>query len=528
MKSRHEAFLRHAARLAEIPRLLKPATLPGRWEQDPELHHNADRGFLASEYFYAHFHGIELPSALYDRDGERTFSNAEECSFPPNLGLPLSDSSGINFREHNGVLILLLDLNRRWKDVPDGLSHLAVVITRSFLETIIARPDGPVTLTEGEYRLLTLLLSGLELKQAAIHLGAAYNTKRKQLQVIFQKFNVSGQTALLQAVSFTIMGEVVGLVGRSGTLRAEQALLRRHFGGDVLFHDVALSGGDRLPVWEFGQRRGRPCLFFHPLLTPAIIAENAVSQMKANGLRWIVAPRFFSPAANEPDPVLHLERYSAALADFIEHFIGEPVDCVGASSGAAWLGYFARHYPHLVRQIVIAGMPHPPTLRAVEESTSLQSSLSDAMRHNPKIVSTLVRAYSVIARTPALAARAYRLSYRHSPPDLAVIDYGIQAGFILDWLKLLGERGGNAIAADLLVNQRDWVSELLESGLPITLVHGEQDAMCRPEVVHALHARRCDIRTHILPDAGHHLVASHFNVIANILSGTYLCSANSA
>ncbi|WP_176084023.1 alpha/beta hydrolase [Martelella sp. HB161492] len=528
MKSRHEAFLRHAARLAEIPRLLKPASLSGRWEQDPELHRDADRGFLASEYFHAHFYGIEQPSALYDGDGALVFSNSEEGFFPATLDLPRADGSSIGFRDYGGVLILLLDLNRRRTDVPAGLSHFALMIDRGFFETTISRPDGPVSLTEGEYRLLSLLLSGLDLKQAAAALGAAYDTKRKQLQVIFQKFNVSSQAALLQAASFTIMGDVIGLIGRSGTVRAEQALLRRHFGDGVLFHDVALSDGQRMPVWEFGARKGKPCLYFHPLLTPTVVAEDAVDQMQATGLRWIVAPRFFSPVANEPDPVLHLERYCAALADFIEHFIGEPVDCVGASSGTAWLGYFARHYPHLIGQIVIAGMPHPPTLRDTEESTSLQSSLSDAMRHNPKVVSTLVKAYAVIARSPVLAARAYRLAYRHSAPDLAVVDYGIKAGFILDWLKLMGERGGNAIAADLIINQRDWVSELLESGLPITLVHGEQDRMCRPDVLHELNARRCDIRTHILPDAGHHLMSSHFEVIANILGGAYLCTAHSA
>ncbi|WP_292052269.1 MULTISPECIES: alpha/beta hydrolase [unclassified Martelella] len=511
MTSPSSIFRQHIARLAEIPTLFKATALPLHWDRDEPGVSDARRQLEIRQFLYTFLPDFGLPGAVFDAGGCKVLSVDETEKLPENLALPESNDDGVAFRACNGRLVVLFNLRRYWPAAPDGALWLALELERAFVEESIVTSGAG--LTNSEYQLLACLLAGLDLKEAAVALNTSYDTKRKQLQVIFQKFDVASQAALTRTLSIRLLGYFTESFGRRSPASPERALLRRHYGRDVLVHSVALENGTELPVWEFGDRKGKPCLYFHSLLSPTVLCDDKIEILNRNGLRWLVVPRFFSPGASGADPSRFLETQTEAVAEYICHFVGGPVTCVATNSGISWAVHFAARFPELTECLMLAGVPYPPSMASGSTNRGLQSALTNVSRKNPHVFAALVRAYAAIARKPELAGRAYRHGYRESPADLAVIERYLETGWALDWLSLIAERSTTSIVADLTVNQRDWAAQAKELPVPVSLLQGAQDKMCPPEVASEL-ATQIAAPLAVVPNAGHLLVASHFELLA--------------
>ncbi|MBB4120292.1 alpha/beta fold hydrolase [Martelella radicis] len=513
------ALRRHLSRLAEIPKLLGSAALPRGWEEDDPEIREARSQIEVQQFFHTRLPAFDMPCCLLDSEGHAVYGS-DEAFRPQELQLPAVNEHGVFISEHNNDLVLLLDVSRYWSDPPPRAAWLALNIGPRFFDTLTANPE--TGLTNSEYSLLSSLLAGHDLKQAAERLNTSYDTKRKQLQVIFQKFEVTSQAALTRLVSTRLMAYFIETLSRPLDDRPERKLLARHYGRDVLVHAVALESGKELPVWEFGDRRGRPLVFFHGLLSPSTFYEDKVTLLRRHGLRWIVVPRFFVPGAADTHPLGFLETYSDALAEYVRHFIGEPVTCVAVNSGVSWAVHFAHRHPELASRLVIAGAPYPPSHSMGVADRSMQAALSNAIRQRPFVLSALVRSYAMLTRSPALAARAYRHAYRDCPADLATIDRYIETGWALEWLRLIGERATASVVADLAVNERGWEHEAADLQQPLAFLHGGQDTMCPPAAI----ARFCEgiarAELQLVPDAGHHVAASHFPRLCALAAGDLL------
>ncbi|AJY44618.1 alpha/beta fold hydrolase [Martelella endophytica] len=501
-------------RLAEIPRLFKPSTLPQAWERDNVEVLAARRRIEIHQSFLTALPDFGLPGAILDTEGQKLVDIGDAETLPALFTLPPENDEGIAFAGTGRRLVILINLRRSWPGAPEGVGWLALMLDRAF----IGKTTG-ATLTNSEYELLSCLLVGLELKEAAARLDASYDTKRKQLQIIFQKMEVTSQAALTRTVSIRLMSHFIESFGRRQHVPAEITLLRRQYGRDVLIHAVALENGTQLPVWEFGDRRGKPCLFFHPLLSPTVLSDDKIGLLRENGLRWLVVPRFFAPGTAEAtaDPLRALEDHADALADYVAHFVGAPVTCVATSAGVSWAVFFAKRYPTLVERLVIAAAPFPSSLAPETAGDSLQAALAGALRQRPGVLAALVRAFAPIARSQKLAFRAYRHAYRNAPADLRTIASYAEHGHALEWLKLIADRASASVVTDLAVNHRDWLADAADLSLPITLLQGEEDTMCPPAIMRHVAAGLPTARLKVVPDAGHHLAVSHFSLLANVL-----------
>ncbi|MAM13742.1 MAG: hypothetical protein CML23_25475 [Rhizobiaceae bacterium] len=511
MTSSSSIFRQHIARLAEIPSFFKATALPQHWDRDEPGVFDARRQLEIRQFLHRALPDFDLPGAVFDAGGDKVLSVDETEKLPENLALPENGDEGIAFRACNGRLVVLFNLRRHWSCVPDDALWLALELDQAFVEEVTLTSGA--RLTGSEYQLLGCLLAGFDLKEAAAALNTSYDTKRKQLQVIFQKFDVASQAALTRTLSLRLLGFFTEAFGRRAPASPERTLLRRHYGRDVLVHSVALENGTELPVWEFGDRKGKPCLYFHSLLSPTVLCNDKVKILNRNGLRWLVVPRFFSPGASSAEPSHVLETQTEAVAEYIRHFVGGPVTCVATNAGVSWAVHFAARFPELTECLMLAGVPHPPSMASGSKNRGLQSALTNASRKNPHIFAALVRAYAAIARRPELAGRAYRHGYRESPADLAVIEHYIDTGWALDWLSLIAERSTTSIVADLATNQRDWAAQAKTLPMPVSLLQGAQDKMCPPEVASEL-ATQIAAPLAIVPDAGHLLVVSHFELLA--------------
>ncbi len=524
MKNPRVSLRQHLSRLAEIPKLLGSAALPRGWDEDDPYVSAARSQIEIQEFFYAGLPAFDMPCCLLDADGQ-TIHVGDLAFRPESLQLPDMNEHGVFMAEHDNHLVLLLDIRRNWADPPADAVWLALQVGPRFFDAMTASPEAG--LTNSEYQLLACLLAGHDLKQAAERLNASYDTKRKQLQVIFQKFDVTSQAALTRLVSTRLMGYFIETLSRPLDRRPERKILARHYGRDVLVHSVALESGKELPVWEFGDRRGRPCIFFHGLISPTVLCDDKIAQLNRHGLRWIVVPRFFVSGAAKAHPLGFLESYTDALAEYVRHFIGEPVTLVAANSGVSWAVYFANRHPELAARMVIAGAPYPPQQSIGAADRSMQAALSNALRQRPFVLSALVRSYAMLARSPALAARAYRHAYRDNPADLATIDRYLDTGWALDWLRLIGERATASVVADLAVNERGWESEAVNLQLPLSVLHGEEDMMCPPAAMESFCEGISNAELQFVPDAGHHVAASHFELLCALAGSDNLSSGKS-
>ena len=516
MTASRAALRRQIARLAEIPRILKPSVLPARWDGDAPEIRDARRQIAIQDFFYKTLPPFDLPVCLLDRGGTVILSDGEADALPRRFDLPPGDQQGFAFREHENLLQVVLSVRHYWPQAPEGAEWLALEIDRAFFERHMPLDVAP--LTASEYQLIAQLLAGYELKDAAERLGASYGTKRKQLQVIFQKFGVTNQAALARSISASLMSYFIATFSGTQDHSPERKLLARHFAGRVTVHSVALQNGAELPIWEFGDRSGKPCLFFHGLLSPTLYCEDKVDILRRHGLRFLVAPRFFADGIDQSDPLRFLETYTEAVAEMVHHLIGRPVTCVAVNSGVSWATHFAARHSDLVESLVIAGAPFPPSKSAPASERSMQAALTSAVRQRPIVIGAIVKAYAALARSPSLAARAYRHAYRESPADLAVIDQSIEAGWALSWLRLIGERSSASVVADLAVNQRGWDQDIGGLEMPVMFLQGADDKMSPPAPIAALAETNPNADCRIIAEVGHHLAASRFELLASTLA----------
>lgn len=516
MTDPRKALRRHIAQLAEIPQLFKPSALPPRWDGDAPEIRDARHQIDIQDFFYKTLPPFDLPARLLNGEGMTLLADGEPASSADRLELPEDHETGFAFREHANSLLAVLAIKQYWPLAPEGAVWLVLEVDRAFFEKCTLM--GRAVLTGSEYQLIAQLLAGYDLRKASGRLGASYDTKRKQLQAIFQKFGVTTQAALTRTISTNLMSHFIATFSAPRVQTPERALLARHFGGKALVHSVALEKGRELPIWEFGDRGGKPCLFFHGLLAPTLYCENKIDILRRHGLRWLVSPRFFAEGIDQSDPLSFLEGYTEAVSDAVRHLIGRPVTCVAVNSGVSWAMHFAACHPDLVERLVIAGAPFPPSNPERASERSMQAAFTSAVRQRPIVLGAIVKAYAALARSPALAARAYRHAYRETPEDLAIIDRSIEAGWALSWLRLIGERTTASVVSDLAVNQRAWDSEFAALDMPIELVQGSDDRMCPPAAIAALAATNLHADFEIIPGAGHHLAASRFEYLAQLLA----------
>jgi len=518
MNTVNDPLAESATRLLAIPKLL--GTI-GPQEGFPGA--GSMQGYEAGSRFYAYLDRLEalgLPACLYDDAGARIAFDAAHDGFPDRVTDEAKARVSVCFGEHDGGLFLFSQACADRHAAPDGVGWLAFHIDRSFVEIALARFGQPVSLTANEFRLVANLLAGRDLKEAALNSGASYETRRKQLQVIFHKLDVNSQSGLVRTVSLGLIGCLLDRLSEARVERdPEQELLRRHYGDEALLHTFALRSGRRLQVWEFGPRDGIPCLFFHQMLAPTVLAPDKVSELHAHGVRWITVPRFFWEAGPTETGQMAAD-YADDLAEVVEMMFPGPVTCVAVNTGVAWAAFFATRHPHLARRLVLVGSPFPkaPGETAAKPS-SLQHAFANVMRTQPAALNVVMRSYLRLTRSKRLSALAMRHTYREPGPDQTALESLLEKGWMQDWIELIGERAGDRIAADLALNQWDWISALEKYNGGVDFIHGDTDRMVPPHLIEEAAERIGQAKLIMVPDAGHLISAYRFDaVLAHVRS----------
>lgn len=471
----------------------------------------------ASERFFRrNFARCGLSVNLYDRLGARQIAPllSEEAVFPTQLLMPQNSAAGCAFVFAERALYFLYDRLDRWGNAPGHLAFVAVRIDPAELVALAGDAPPGLQLAPSEYDLLAQLLCGLDLKSAAAALGAAYDTKRKQIRVVLDKFGAKTQTALLRSLTMELTARLLDALLPSAQHKPECALVKRQFGGDVVTSTISVGTSGDLPVWEFGARQGRPVLYFHTMLSPVVFHDDMAEVLRAHNLRWIVVPRHFLGQDMPFDADMRMAHLTRALGETLSHLTEGPLVCLGESIGVSWAVHFARHNPGLVEHLLLAATPTPGPEHDAGQKITLYGEISARLRRDRRVNAGLARIYNALARVPALAEKGLAHLYRHSPPDLAMVEALCGQAHFFEWLQLIATVASSSSMDELQGMQRNWLADLQALECPMSFIHGADDPISPPDGVEAMLKDLPQAEFLCLENAGHFVVSQHFAALA--------------
>ncbi|WP_376870432.1 alpha/beta fold hydrolase [Albirhodobacter sp. R86504] len=474
---------------------------------------------LSERFFYRNFSRCSFPANLYDRTGTRQiaglFTDADEL-FPKTIRMPKHSASGCAYVVAQGSLYFLYDRIDRWDDAPEHLSLIAVHLDHRRILALCGA-GNEAGLTKSEYLLLAHLLTGLDLKAAAAAVGASYDTKRKQAQIIMEKLGVNTQAALLRTLSVEITARILDEILPTQGRNFETALVKRQFGRDVIVNTVTIGEGIEIPVWEFGARRGRPVLYFHSMLAPVLVDTQMVATLKRLGLRWIVVPRHFLGFDGSLDAQARLERVTRALAETMEYLTDQPLICIGESAGVPWAAHFARHHPDLIARLVLVATPQAVLPMTPEQTPTIFVEMTQRLRADARVIAGLTKVYNAISRVPDWAQKGLAHLFRNSPADTASIEAMFQSPFLAEWLALIANHATLASVDEITNMQRNWLNDLREAHCDIAFIHGAEDPISPVNDIRAVASTVQASSFTRFDDAGHLILIQHFEALMKTL-----------
>lgn len=437
----------------------------------PEQHAQSER------FFYRHFARCRLPVNIYDMEGTpqiNAFAPDYEQVFPAQLRMPHQSLSGCAFTVIKDQLYFLYDRVERWPDAPDHIAFFAVHLDASHLASL-SDTELNIALAPSEYVLLAYLLSGKDLQAAATAVGASYDTKRKQVRTVLEKFGAKSQTALLRSLSLDITAAVLDELLPIQDRRPESDQIKRQFGREVVVNHLTIGENDEIPIWEFGARRGQPVLYFHSMLSPVLFDDELVRTLKAQKLRMLLIPRHFLSFAHQAEADIRMSRFSNALSEIVDYLTDEPILCLAESAGVPWAAHFARHHPDHVSKLVLCSTPQ--LFKAVKDSAAptIFVEMSQRLRSDARVLVGLTQVYNALSRVPAFAQKGLAHLFRKSASDIANLDTLFARAHLADWLRLIANHATLASIDEMISLQRDWRTDLLGTRCPVVMIHGRED-----------------------------------------------------
>ncbi|WP_460275372.1 bifunctional helix-turn-helix transcriptional regulator/alpha/beta hydrolase [Celeribacter sp. ULVN23_4] len=450
-----------------------PVSLPS---EDSILLSSEDEA-RSERFFFRHFSQCRLPVNLYDTTGTRqinAFTLDADVAFPTQQCMPHQSMSGCAFTVIENKLYFLYDRVERWPDTPSHIAFFAIHLDATHLASLSDTALG-MTLAPSEYVLLAHLLSGKTLQEAAETVGASYDTKRKQVRTVLEKFGAKTQTALLRSLSLDITAAVLDEILPIQDRRPESAQIKRQFGRNVVVNHLSIGENDEIPIWEFGARRGQPVLYFHSMLSPVLFDDKLVRTLKAQNLRMLLVPRHFLNFAHQAEAQIRMTRFSNALAEAVDYLTDEPILCLAESAGVPWATHFARHHPDHVSKLVLCSTPQLFT--AVQDSVAptIFVEMSHRLRSDARVLVGLTQVYNALSRVPAFAQKGLAHLFRKSESDTAHLRALFAGAHLADWLRLIANHATLASIDEMVSLQRDWRSDLLSSRCPVVMIHGRED-----------------------------------------------------
>jgi len=232
-----------------------------------------------------------------------------------------------------------------------------ILVSLSTIQLIINELYTQPNLNSSELRLAVLVSMNYSLREAAILDGQAYETKRSQIKIVYQKLNLNRQAEVGQVLLVNILSNFwprTHSPNKQGYCLA--TYVDTYLPNTTRSHIIAGANGVQNRYLDFGPINGRPIVYLHHLGL-VYFTDNDIDQLHELNLRLICPMR---NGALEP------EEKSLSLSDQLSHanqsvevvrklFFGDKISVACPLNGVFYGMEYSRCYPRNVENLIFIG-----------------------------------------------------------------------------------------------------------------------------------------------------------------------------
>ncbi|MEM1235850.1 MAG: hypothetical protein AAGI10_02690 [Pseudomonadota bacterium] len=391
-----------------------------------------------------------------------------------------------------------------------GMGHGGALIVREADLINRLQLSAPETLTAAEMRIAIDLAQGLTLNDSAESAGLSAATRRKQVQNLFRKLDISSQTELVLFVTdtvnqfvFDLTADEPGLDGQSNRPNSTIAKYQKHLPEGARWGALHAPNGGSVNYVDIGPVDGKPVLILHSMVFPNIDAED-VALFHELGWRtlWPLRPGALAPASHRHrNWHSHCDQVVADIRVLLDSVTQNPVPFVSLVSGGSYATSFAETYPNRVQRIDLVATCF--TSGKGGDDNYFFDQIVRKMTQNGRLAAVaaahLVRGFG----SDAQLEKSTRRIYRDSNEDQTLLDDEFGTPERRERFSMASMQSLDSMRMDYLSQMHFSWDRARDVPHPVRFWHGTEDRVNNLEQVTRLSNRVAKRPPHAMRDLGH-------------------------
>ena len=268
---------------------------------------------------------------------------------------------------------------------------------------------------------------------------------------------------------------------------------------------IRLTDGRRLGYAEYGDRRGRPVLFFHGLGTSRLVCPPDQTAARELGVRLIAVDRP-GIGISDPRPGRRLLDWPLDVAQLVDRLGIDRFAVVGWSGGGPYAAACGYRISQRVTAVGMVSAPAPLTgVPAADYLRRFDRNAARAAGRAPWMIRLALWHWGRPQRRDPVRFFEQSLADM-SAADQAVLAEPVLRGRMIANSAELYRQGGRGMYDEALVLARRWGFDLAELRVPVHIWHGALDAVIPLSMASYLARSIPGARVTLYPDDGHHLL----------------------
>lgn len=355
-------------------------------------------------------------------------------------------------------------------------------------------------LTNAEIDVVRALAEGKSLKAIAAERARSFETVRSQVRSILAKTETRSQSELIR-ITLGLMEVVSGTSQTDHSRRAAPQSLK-----PIPFATMRMPDGRRYDYIEFGDKRGRPVLYFpldYGLIRWPRDAERAAEK---NGIRVIAMVRAgFGHSSQLPQGVDYSGETAADAERLLAHLKIKRCAVMALGADLRYAMRLGIAHPDRVTGILgCSGALPAMTAAQYERMHKWHRFILANARYAPKILPFLVKAGFSLAKRIG-SASFFESVNEGSPADMRTFkDPQVREAILMGSEICLSDwhTAHLAFARECIDSETNWAATVRACKVPVRLLQGGQDPQSPTETIRELAVEFPHLDIEIIEDAG--------------------------
>lgn len=387
------------------------------------------------------------------------------------------------------------------------LENCAIIFiaAASVRQTINAAPlQALFDLTPAEARLAALLVSGLDLNQAAEKSFISRNTAKVQLKSIFSKTGVRRQAELVKLIltSPTIFHSAKN---KSQQSRADKA--GKFKSAINIEAGIQLRDGRNLQYAEYGDPRGQPVLYIHGILGCRYerLPDDAVTRQA--GIRLITVDRPGFGLSDFSAENGYLE-FADDLLELLDHLNIKKVSILGLSVGAIYACAFAYKNPQRIKRIAMVSAT--PPFRSFADFEGIPASLKLLIAFSIYLPSVARMISEIAVKNACKNPLKFFSNIPVGRSDRIILTNSELAQHLQDCLLAGSDKNYQGFVHDIMLSAEPWPFAPEDISIKIDFWHGTDDTHSPLNRIRPVIEAVPNKQLHTIEEGGHFLIYAHW------------------